>query len=132
MCIRDSLAPLGVLAHHLVPTPERALAALALTALFAPFFLAFETLLRRGSTAMAACLGVAGKVLVLALLVAGVFAGIVPFVVILLIVPLLAVFLLAEIVATALYASSGNLLASALLQAAWLAWLIAATMPMRA
>ena len=126
------LAPLGVLAHQLVPTPERALAALVLTALLTPFFLAFETLLRRGSPAAAAALGVAGKLLVLALLVAGVFAGIVPFVVMLLLVALLLVFLLAEIVATALYASSGNLLASALLQAAWLAWLIAATMPLRA
>jgi len=126
------LAPLGVLAHRLVPTPERALAALALTALLTPFFLAFETLLRRGSPAAAAGLGAAGKLLVLALLVAGVFAGVVPFVVILLMVPLLVVFLLSEIVATALYASSGNLLASALLQAAVLGWLIAAMMPLRA
>lgn len=126
------LAPLGVLAHHLVPTPERAVAGVALSALFAPFFLAFETLLRRGSPAAAAALGLAGKLLVLALLLAGVFAGIVPFVVILLAVPLFLVLVLAEIAATALYASSGNLLASALLQAAWLGWLIAAMMPIRA
>jgi dienelactone hydrolase len=126
------VAPLGVLAHRLVPTPERALAALVLTALFAPFFLAFEALLRRGSPAAAAGLGLAGKLLVVAILVAGVFVGVVPFVLILLIAPLVGVFVLAEIAATAIYASSGNLLASALLQAAWLAWMIAAMMPLRA
>jgi dienelactone hydrolase len=126
------LAPIGVLAHRLVPTPERALAALALAALFLPFFRAFETLLRRGSLAASIGLGLAGKVIVVALLVAGVFAGIVPFVLILLIAPLLGVFVLAEIAAAALYARSGNLLASALLQAAWLGWLIAAMMPLRA
>jgi dienelactone hydrolase len=126
------MAPLGVLAHRLVPTPERALVAIALAALFAPFFLAFETLLRRGSPALAAAIGFAGKLLVVALLVAGAFAGIVPFVLMLLLVPLVGVFALAEIAATAIYASSGNLLASALLQAAWLAWLIAAMMPLRA
>jgi hypothetical protein len=125
-------ASLGVLSHHLVPTPERALAALALAALLLPFFLAGEALLRRGGVLAAFGLGLAGKLTVLALAVAGIFAGIVPFVVILLLGPLGLVFLFAEVAATALYARSGNLLASAVLQAAWLAWMIAALMPMRA
>jgi hypothetical protein len=89
-------------------------------------------LLRRGSALAALGLGLAGKLIVLALTVAGVFAGIFPFVVILLIGLLALVFFSAEIAATALYARSGNLLASAVLQAAWLAWIIAALMPMRA
>jgi dienelactone hydrolase len=123
------LAPLGVLAHRLVPTPERALAALVLASLLLPFFLASETLLRRGGAAAALGLGLLGKLLVLALLLAGVAAGIVPFVVVLLLGALVVVFVLAEIAAAALYARSGNLLASATLQAAWLAWMIAALMP---
>jgi len=125
------IAPLGVLAHHLVPTPERAVAAVVLAALLLPFFLAFETLLRRGSPAAAAALGVAGKLLVAALIAGGAFAEVVPFVVILLLAPLLGVLLLAEIPATALYARSGNLLASAALQAASLAWTLAVLTPSR-
>lgn len=126
------LASLGGLSHHLVPTPERALAALALAALLLPFFLAAETLLRGGGALAAFGLGLAGKLALLALLVAGVFAGILPFVVMLLLVPLALVLLLAELTAAALYARSGDRLAGAVLQAAWLAWTIAAMMPVRA
>jgi dienelactone hydrolase len=126
------LAPVGALAHRLVPTPERALAALGLAALLLPFFLASETLLRRGGALASLALGLLGKLLVLAVLVAGVAAGIVPFVVVLLLGVLVAVFVVAEIAASAIYARSGNLLASAAFQAAGLAWVIAALMPMRA
>jgi dienelactone hydrolase len=125
------IAPLGVLAHGLVPTPERALAGTVLAALLLPFFLGFETLLRRGSPLAALSLGAAGKLLVGALVAGGAFAGIVPFVVILLLAPLLGVLLLGEILATALYARSGNLLASAALQAACLAWTLAVLTPSR-
>jgi alpha-beta hydrolase superfamily lysophospholipase len=126
------VAPLGVLAHGLVPTPERALAAALLAALLLPFFLASETLLRRGGAWQALALGLLGKLLVLAVLVAGIFAEIVPAVLLLLLGALAAVFVVAEIAAAALYARSGNLLASAVLQAALLGWTIAALMPVRA
>jgi dienelactone hydrolase len=125
------VAPIGVLAHRMVPTPERAAAGLAAAAVLFPFFLAFETLVRRGSPLAAFATGCAGKVVVLAMIAAGVSLGIVPFVVMLLLGGLVLVFALTEIAATALYARSGNLLATAALQAAWLGWTIAALMPMR-
>jgi hypothetical protein len=66
------------------------------------------------------------------MLVVGALVGIVPFVVMLLLVPLFLAFVMQEIAAAALYSASGNRLASAFLQATWLAWQIAALMPMRA
>jgi dienelactone hydrolase len=126
------IAPLGALGHHLVLTPERAVAAAALAGLLLPFFLAFEALVRRGGTLAALGLGLAGKAIVLAMLVVGALVGIVPFVVMLLLAPLFLAFVMQEIAAAALYSASGNRLASAFLQATWLAWQIAALMPMRA
>jgi hypothetical protein len=73
-----------------------------------------------------------GRILTLAVILFGVTLGIVPFVVTLLLGPLAIVLLLGELMAAACYASGGNRLASAALQAAFLAWMIASTMPVRA
>jgi len=123
------MAPLGVVFHRLTPTPERAVAALALTLLLLPFFLGLEALLRRGSNAAAALQGALGRLLVLALLIAGIQLGVVPFVVILLMGFLAAVFILGELYAAAVYASSRNPVPIALTQATWLAWLLTTTLP---
>ena len=67
--------------------------------------------------------------LVLALLIAGIQLGVVPFVVILLMGFLAAVFILGEFYAAAVYASSRNPIPIALTQATWLAWLLTTTLP---
>jgi hypothetical protein len=71
-------------------------------------------------------------VLTLAVIALGVALGVVPFVVTLLFVPLALALLLGEVAAAAIHAAGGNRLASATFQAAFLAWMIASTMPVRA
>jgi dienelactone hydrolase len=125
------LAPLGVLAHELAPGPARARAMVPLALLLFPFFLGFEHCVRRGGAWASFALGLAGRAITLAAIGLGVALGVVPFVVTLLAAPLALAFLLGEIVATGVHAAGGNRLVSATLQAAFLAWLIAAIMPLR-
>jgi len=126
------LAPLAGLAHGMTPGPARACAGLGLALLLLPFFLGLEHWLRRGRTLASVAVGSVGRILTLAVILLGVTLGIVPFVVTLLLGPLAIVLLLGELMAAACYASGGNRLASAALQAAFLAWMIASTMPVRA
>ena len=126
------LAPLAGLAHGMTPGPTRAFAGLLLALLLLPYFLGLEHWLRRGSTLASVAVGMVGRVLTLAVIGLGVTLGIVPFVVTLLLGPLASVLILGELVAAASYASGGNRLASAMLQAAFLAWMIASAMPVRA
>jgi hypothetical protein len=124
------LAPLAGLAHRMTPGPTRAFAGLLLALLLLPFFLGLEHWLRRGSALASAAVGIVGRILTLAVILLGVTLGIVPFVVTLLLGPLAIVLLLGELMAAASYASGGNRLASATLQAAFLAWMIASSMPL--
>jgi hypothetical protein len=121
--------PTGVVFHRMTPTPERLIAALIATALLIPFFLGFEALIRRGGMVSSTVLGVLGRAITLALLGAGVAAGVIPFVVALILPSLVIQFILFEIFAGSVYARSGNIVPAALVESAWLGWIIAMTMP---
>ena len=123
------LTPLGVVAHRLALTPERAASAALLALLLFPLFLSLGVSLRRGSTGVALGASVAGRAALLGALVLGVGAGILPGVVSLMLPTLALCFVLIELVATPLYAASRNVLAIAALESAWLAWFQAATLP---
>jgi dienelactone hydrolase len=124
------LTPLGVVAHRLALVPERAAVAALLALLLFPFFLSLGVLLRRGSTRAALAASVAGRLALLGALALGVAAGILPGVVSLLLPTLALSFVLVELVATPLYATSRNVLAVAALESVWLAWFQAATLPL--
>lgn len=123
------LAPLGVVFHRLALTPERALAGAAAFVGFVPFTLAFHLMLRRGSTARATLVASAGRVAVLVLLLAGLAAGIVPFVVSLMFVPLVVLFALFEVLSASIYATARSRAVIALVEAGWFAWIVAAINP---
>jgi dienelactone hydrolase len=121
--------PGGVVFHRMNLTPERLLAALLATLLLIPFFLGFELLVRRGEIIVSVLLGVLGRAIVLVALAAGVAAGVVPFVVALILPSLVIQFIMFEIFAGGVYARSGNILPIVLVESAWLGWIVAATMP---
>jgi dienelactone hydrolase len=121
----------GVAVHRSTLTPERmAVFAMAAAGLL-PFSLAFACLLRRGPPLGALLFALAGRALVAALLVAGVAAGVLGAVVLLLLPALCAVFVGMELLAAFAYAGSRNLFAIALLDAGWLAAVAAAILPVR-
>jgi pimeloyl-ACP methyl ester carboxylesterase len=126
------MQPFGAVVHRMTLTPER-MAVFAMAALgLLPFSLAFACLLRRGPAPGACLFALAGRALVIGLLVAGVATGVLGFVVLLLLPALCGVFALVEIVAAFAYAGSRNLLAIALLDAGWLAFAVAAAaMPVK-
>jgi dienelactone hydrolase len=126
-----ALAPLGVVVCGLVPTPERLLAAAGATLLLLPFFLAFEHGLRRGGNGRAALFGAAGRVLLLLVTLGATLAGALPRVVLLMLPSLALLQVLFELVAFGIHARSRNALVIALLESAWLAWILAVSMPMR-
>jgi hypothetical protein len=125
------LTPLGNVLHRVTLTPERMLVYAMCFVGFFPFQLAFNLLLRRGPVASATAFALAGRVLVIAVLMAAVpLAGLDR--VILLMLPALAVVsIVFEAFACALYAGSRNLFAIALVDAGWLALVSAAIMPVR-
>jgi len=125
------VAPLGGLTHSLTPGPARAWAGVELAVLLLPFFLGFEHSVRRGGALGSLALGLAGRALTLAALGLGIALGVLPPVVTLLFVPLALVLILGEVVGAAIHAGGGNRLASATLQALFLAWVIASAMPLR-
>lgn len=123
--------PIGVAVHRLVPTPERAAAAVLSGALLLPFFLAQELLVRRGSVPLAAALGLGARALFVGALLLGVHLSVLPRVVGLMLPLLVALAIGLEIVATAVYATSRNWLVIALLESVWLGGVMAALMPIR-
>ncbi len=125
------MQPIAVVVHRATLTPERMLVFAAATLGLLPLTLAFNLLLRRGATASATLTALAGRVLVLLVLFAGVKTGVLDVVLLFMLPTLAAVYLLFEVLASALYAASRNLLAIALLDAAWLAFVTAAVMPVR-
>jgi pimeloyl-ACP methyl ester carboxylesterase len=129
--VATAMTPLGVVLHRLGLTPERALVAVGLTLAFLPLYLALELLLRRGTTSVAAIASAGGRLLVLGVLMLGVAIGVLPWVIALMLPVVVVIFVLGEIVAWPIYARSRNRSAIALMQAAWFAWLVAATMAIR-
>jgi dienelactone hydrolase len=125
------MQPIAVVVHRATLTPERTLVFAAATLGLLPLTLAFNLLLRCGTATSAALSALAGRVLVLLVLFAGVKAGVLDVVLLFMLPTLAAVYLIFEVLASAVYAVSRNLLAIALLDAAWLAFVTAAVMPVR-
>ncbi len=112
--------------HRLALTGERLVIALVATLLTFPFWIAFESLVRCGGLAASICSATIGRFLILILLLVGLHLRFFP-VMLVLFSP---VFLgMSEIFAAAVYSISRNLLLIALVEAAWLAWLLAAIFP---
>jgi hypothetical protein len=124
-------APLGAALHALTPTPERARALLEMVPLALCFFLGLDLVLRRGTPAEATALALAGRFVVLGVLLAAGLAGLMrPLIVLTL--PGIAVFVLVfEVLAWRIYTRSRNLVAIAVLEALLLAWALAAVLPIR-
>jgi hypothetical protein len=115
--------------HRLDLTPERGLATLVSAALCLPFFLAFETLLRRGGMVTSTIRCSIGRGLIVALIALGVTLNLLPFI-LMLALPIIAIELAQiEIFAASAYAVSGNLFAIALAESLWFGWLAAVNMP---
>jgi dienelactone hydrolase len=125
------LSPLGLFLHRLTLTPERMLAFFLSTLSLFPFSLATALLLRRGPPLTAALYALAGRVLVVLALLVDVWTGLLSGVLVLLLGPLVLVFALAELLAASIYATSRNLVAIAAIDAAFLALILAAIMPIR-
>jgi dienelactone hydrolase len=123
--------PFGAVLHGLSLTPERGAVFAASTLGLLPLALASSALLRRGGTAGAALAALGGRLLVLLALIAGVRLGVLGSVVLLMVPPLAVLSLLLEELASSIYAVSRNLLAIAVVDAAWLALAVAAVMPVR-
>ena len=117
--------------HRLTLTPERTLVFFMVTAGLLPLALAFNLLLRRGPTPGATVAALAGRILILLVLLAGVKAGLLGSVVLFMLPALAFVCIQFEVLAAAIYAGSRNLLAIGILDAAWLAMVTAAIMPIR-
>ena len=121
----------GVAVHRSTLSPER-MVVFAMSAVgLSLFSLPFQLLLRRGPPLSAALSALAGRAVVLGVLLAGVATGVLPFVLVLMLPPLCGVFAALEVVAAGIYAGSRNPLAIALLEAGWLAAVAAAIMPVR-
>jgi len=123
--------PMSVTMHNLSFTPERLLGAAFSMLVVLPFFMAFELLVRRGSVLRSTTAGVIGRLIVVALVFVLAINGALPFVVSLFATPLGITFVMLEIFAAAVYSASANLVLIALVESAWLAWIFAASMPVR-
>jgi dienelactone hydrolase len=123
--------PTGVAIHRWTFTPERALIFTGCALALLPFTAAFQLLLRGGSLAVAAAWCAGGRLLVLAALWAGVQLGLFAPVVRLILPGLVVVFVLIEVLAASIYGRSRNRGAIALIEAGWVALLVAASLPVR-
>jgi hypothetical protein len=104
----------------------------ALTTLsFLPLAMAFNLLLRRGSVVSASVFAVVGRILILLVFVVGIALGVLSGVILFMLPALAVVALVFELMAAGLYARSRNLLAIALIDAAWIALVTAAIFPIR-
>ncbi|MEU2613181.1 alpha/beta fold hydrolase [Micromonospora sp. NPDC007271] len=123
------LGPLGPVAHTFVPTPPRIVAALASALLLLPFFAGLEELLRHGSPAAAAARSLAARLVVLAVVMAGVVLGVLPGMLGIYLLVLVPLFVLLELVAAGVYATSRDHRLSALAQSAVIGWMLALLSP---
>ena len=125
------LQPVGTFVNGFDFTPERALLFVLLALSFLPFSLAFELLLRRGPPRTAALRCLLGRLIVVGVLWLGLFLGLLPSVVGLMLGALVALFALVEIIAATLYAYARDPFSVALVDAATLALVLSLTMPVR-
>lgn len=125
------LHPFGTVLHRVSLTPERTLAWLGLALALLPLALSLNLLLRRGAPGGATLAVLAGRLLVLLLLILGIGVGVLPTVMLFLLPALVLLALVFEVLAYFLYAGSRNVLAVALVDAGWLALVLAAVMPIR-
>ena len=121
--------PRDVTLHNLSFTPERLVAFIFSSILLLPFWLGFEQLVRRGRSWISPIFGITGRAIIILVLILGLSARIIPSVVGLLLPAFVIYMIEAEIVSASIYASSGNIILAGLIEAAWLAWLVAAIMP---
>ena len=123
------LTPLAMITHRLVPTPERLVLWVVVTAMALPFYAAFEAIVRRGGTWQAVGWGVLGRVILLAVLFVGLAAGLVP-PVIGLVIPLLVVqYVMLEIFAATCYARGRNPAVIAVVESVFIAWIAVTLTP---
>jgi dienelactone hydrolase len=112
--------------HRLTLTRERWVIAIVATLLTFPFWVTFEFLVRRRGLAASICSATIGRLLILILLLIGLHLSFFPYMLVL----VLPIFLgMSAIFAVAAYRVSRNLLLIGLVEAAWLASLIAAVVP---
>ena len=107
--------------HRTALTPERLLVMVMSTLLLLPFFVAFELILRRGTTPAATLLGSIGRVVILVAIAVGLGVGALPFVLGLMLPALVVQYAMFEIFAASVYSVSGNLLLIALVETMWFA-----------
>lgn len=125
------LQPFGLVLHRVSLTPERCLAWLGATLAFLPLALSFNLLLRRGATRGATLSVLCGRLLIFLVLGLGIAAGVLAPVMAFILPALLVMALAFEALAFFFYDGSRNILAIALVDAGWLALVLAAVMPIR-
>lgn len=131
VAITSLLQPFGIVLHRVSLTPERLLAWLGVSLSFLPLALSFNLLLRRGPAGGATLTVIAGRLLVLLVLVLGIRVGVLAPVMGFFLPALVLMALVFEVLAGFLYARSRNILSIALVDAGWLALVVAAIMPIR-
>ena len=94
-----------------------------------PFFLSFELMLRRGATTMATVVSSIGRVIIVAAIAFGLWAGTIPFVLGLILPLFLVQFTMFEVFATAVYSVSSNLMLIAMVETIWFARTAALSWP---
>ncbi len=120
---------ISIMLHRMALTPERLLVAAAATLLMLPFWMSFEIFIRRGGTFVATIRAIAGRILILVLMGAGIALGVLSPVLMLILPTLILLFAMFEIFAASAYSTSRNLMLIAIVESAWFAWIIAATNP---
>jgi dienelactone hydrolase len=131
LAFHAALQPLTSVVHGAALTPERAWVAVGATLAMLPLTLGMALLLRRGGPLRASLFASAGRLVVIVALALGLRLGILEPVVLFLIGPLALVFLVAEIFASSVYATSRNVLVIGLVDAAWPALVLASVLPIR-
>ncbi len=120
---------MSAMLHHLSLSPERLMVMAMGAVLMFPFWMGFELLVRRGGLTISTVWASLGRVLILVLMAVGVSLNVLPFV-LMLILPILAIaFVMIEIFAASAYSASRNLVAIAVFETLWFAWMIAAASP---
>lgn len=123
------LLPLAGVFHRLVPTPTRLAYWVLVTALVLPFFAAFEALIRRGSPLRAELQAVLGRLLLLAVLLAGVDASVLPSVLGLVLPVLVGQYVIVECFAAGAYARGRSAAMIAVVDAVVVGWLVVTLSP---
>jgi hypothetical protein len=123
------LAPLGPVLHRLMPTPQRAVYWVVMTAIALPFFAAYHGLIRRGRGWQSVAIGAIGRVVLLLILVLGLAVGVLPFVISLVIPLLVLQYVLLELFAAGCYATSRNTTVIAIVDAVIIGWMATTLTP---